>query len=275
MTSNCIYCSSNKIKSLKKRTLLGYHRFYCRVCHKRFNERSNTPFNLLQFPTDIVLMVVRWRLMYKLSLRDLSDMFLERGIQFSHETIRDWEKKFTPLIINSLRKRRRGKSGVSWYIDETYIKVSGKWCYLYRAIDTNGNLVDCRLSDKRDFGAATEFFKSALQMSETPPERATTDGHPSYPRSISEVLGKNVKHRTNQYLNNMIEQDHRGIKQRYGPMRGFNSFKSAERFCRAFDELINFYKVTGDRKTKRTNTERRQNYLRKTAIFNEMLMTVS
>ena len=108
MTSNCIYCSSNKIKSLEKRTLLGYHRFYCRVCHKRFNERSNTPFNLLQFPTDIVLMVVRWRLMYKLSLRDLSDMFLERGIQFSHETIRDWEKNFTPLIINSLQKRRRG-----------------------------------------------------------------------------------------------------------------------------------------------------------------------
>ena len=73
----------------------------------------------------------------------------------------------------------------------------------------------------------------------------------------------------------MIEQDHRGIKQRYGPMRGFNSFKSAERFCRAFDELKNFYKITGDRKTKKTNTERRQNYLRKTAIFNEMLMTVS
>ena len=131
------------------------------------------------------------------------------------------------------------------------------------------------MSDKRDFGAATKFFKSALQMSENPPERATTDGHPSYPRSISEVLGKSVKHRTNQYLNNMIEQDHRGIKQRYGPMRGFNSFKLAERFCRAFNELKNFYKVTGDRKTKRTNTERRQNYLRKTAIFNEMLMTVS
>jgi transposase-like protein len=107
----------------------------------------------------------------------------------------------------SSSKKTSRENGVIWYIDETYIKVSGKWCYLYRAIDTNGNLVDCRLSDQRDFSAATEFFKSALQISETPPERATTDGHPSYPRSISEVLGKNVKHRTNQYLNNMIEQD--------------------------------------------------------------------
>ena len=86
--------------------------------------------------------------MYKLSLRDLSDMFLERGLQFSHEIIRQWEKKFAPLIIDTLRKKRRGNCGSSWYVDETYVKVSGKWCYLYRAIDKEGHLVDCRLSKK-------------------------------------------------------------------------------------------------------------------------------
>jgi putative transposase len=79
----------------------------------------------------------------------------------------------------------------------------------------------------------------------------------------------------NKYLNNMIEQNHREIKQRYGPMRCFGEFHSAERFCRAFDELNNFYKITGDRNTKRTLAGRRKNYIEKTAIFNKLLMDVA
>ena len=239
------------------------------------NERTNTPFNLLKVPTDIMFMVIRWRFLYKLSLRDLSDIFLERGFQFSHETIRLWERRFAPLIIDQLRKKRRGKCGSSWHVDETYVKVAGNWHYLYRAIDKDGNLVECRLSEKRDFEAAEEFFKSALDISETPPEKVTTDGHRSYPRSIEEVLGKDVEHRTTQYLNNLIEQNHREIKQRYGPVRCFGNFHSAERFCKAFDELKNFYKITGDRKNKRTLAERRENYLEKTAMFNELLIDVA
>ncbi len=143
-----------------------------------------------------------------------------------------------------LRKKRRGKTGPSWYVDETYVRVKGKWCYLYRAIDRNGELIDCRLSETRDMTAAKAFFEQALEATGKPPLRVTTDGHDSYPRAIREELepaGKPVLHRTNQYLNNRIEQDHRGIKGRYGPMRGFGAFESAERFCRAFDELRNFY----------------------------------
>ena len=104
MSSRWLHCSSKRIKKLEAKTQLGYARFYCSSCRKRFNERTNTPFNLLQVPTDVMLMAIRWRLLYKLSLRDLSDMFLERGFQFSHEIIRQWEKKFTPLIIDKLRK---------------------------------------------------------------------------------------------------------------------------------------------------------------------------
>jgi putative transposase len=194
MSSSCPLCSSKQIKVLKTRTQLGYARFYCSSCRKRFNERTNTPFNLLQVPTDIMFLVIRWRLLYKLSLRDLSDMFLERGLLFSHEIIRQWERKFAPLIINVLRKKRCGKSEPSWYVDETYVKVAGKWCYLYRAIDKTGDLVDCRLSEKRNFEEAEEFFKSALELSDKPSEKVTTDKHQSYPRSIEEVLGKDVKH---------------------------------------------------------------------------------
>ena len=117
--------------------------------------------------------------------------------------------------------KRTGKAGRSWYVDETYLKVNGTWCYLYRAIDRDGNLVDCRLSETRDMEGAKSFFTQAVQTIGHAPERVTTDGHDSYPRAIRETLGRDVVHRTNPYLNNRLEQDHRGIKQRYYPMRGF------------------------------------------------------
>ena len=91
-------------------------------------------------------MVVRWRLRYCLSLGNLCEMMSERGFYFTHETVRLWEQRYTPLITEYLRNRRRGRMGTSWYVDETYIKVKGQWCYLYRAIDREGRLIDCRLS---------------------------------------------------------------------------------------------------------------------------------
>jgi len=124
----------------------------------------------------------------------------------------------------------------------TYVKVHGKWCYLYRAIDRDGNLVDSMLSHKRDMEAAKRFFKQAVEAVGHAPERVTTDGHDSYPRAIRETLGRDVLHRTNPYLNNLVEQDHRGIKQRYYPMRGFGNFASAAQFCRAFDEVRQFFR---------------------------------
>ena len=141
--------------------------------------------------------MVFWRLRYKVSLRDLPEMFLIRGIEFSYEAVRDWEAKLTPSLIDSLRRRRKGRIGSSWYIDETYIKVNGRWCYLYRAIDRSGALVDVRLSERRDMAAAKAFFRSAKVVTGVVPARVTTDGHDSYPRAIRTELDKRVKHRTN------------------------------------------------------------------------------
>ncbi len=95
-------------------------------------------------------------------------------------------------------------------------------------------------AEKRDMEAAKRFFKQAVDVVGHSPERVTTDGHDSYPRAIRETVGSQVMHRTNAYLNNRLEQDHRGVKQRYYPMRGFGSFESAARFCCAFDELRNY-----------------------------------
>lgn len=141
-------------------------------------------------------------------------MFLERGITFTYEAVREWERRFALLLTEQLRSKRHGQAGQSWYVEETYVKVRGKWCYLYRAIDADGSLVDSRLSEKRDREAAQQFFKQALAVVGHAPERVTTDGHTSYPQAVRETLGDQVQHRTNKYLNNRLEQDHRGIKQR-------------------------------------------------------------
>ena len=135
---SCPKCLSTSVSNRKRRTSLGYRTFYCRDCDRRFNERSGTPFNDLQFPTDIVLLAVLWRLRYKLSFRDVSELLLQRGFEISYETIRTWEFRFAPLVSKNLRAKRRGVAGRSWYLDETYIKVSGRWRYLYRAIDREG-----------------------------------------------------------------------------------------------------------------------------------------
>jgi putative transposase len=110
------------------------------------------------------------------------------------------------------------------------MKVKEHWIYLYRAIDREGNLVDVLLSEKRARAATEAFFRSAR----------TVDGHDAYPKAINAELGEEVRHRTNRYLNNHLEQDHRGIKQQTQPMGEFKSVESAKRFCRVHDEVRNF-----------------------------------
>lgn len=108
-----------------ERTVQGYCRFRCRACGKQFNERTVGLLNRTQYPSDVIALVVLWRLRYKLALRDLPEMFLVRGIVFSHEAVRAWEAKLTPTLAENLRRRRHGKAGRSWYVDETYLKVDG------------------------------------------------------------------------------------------------------------------------------------------------------
>jgi transposase-like protein len=139
-----------------KKTSLGFRTFRCVACMRRFSERSGTPCNDLSVPTDIAFLVVLWRLRYKLSLRDLAEMFLERGFVFSHETVRAWEARVAPRLTEQLRYQRRGKAGTKWHADETYVKIQGVWCYLYRAIDSDGNLVDSMLSLHRAMDAANQ-----------------------------------------------------------------------------------------------------------------------
>ena len=107
------HCASPTTTSQHKTTALGYQTFRCAACRRSFNERTGTPFNFLEYPTDIVLLVVLWRLRYKLSLRELAEMILERGFAFTYEVVREWEERFAPLLTGHLRAKRRGKAGHS------------------------------------------------------------------------------------------------------------------------------------------------------------------
>jgi putative transposase len=270
---SCPRCASIRTIERPDRTVLGYHRFRCRDCKRSFNERTGTRFNYLQYPTDVVCLVVLWRHRYKLSLRDLAEMFLQRGIVFTHEAVRDWERKLAPLLGETLRKRRYGTVGASWYVDETYVRVDGRWQYLYRVIDRDRNLVDVRLSDTRDLAAAEAFFRSAWAVTGVIPDRITTDGHDAYPRAIRNVFGDRVLHRTNRYLNNHLEQDHRGIKQRYRPMGGFKHGITAARFCRLFDEARAFLRPLSYRNQPLSLQQRRATHQEQFAQLMSLMAT--
>src|ERR1700756_4210519 len=262
----CMGCGSMAVSERPERTAQAYDRFRCRACAKQFNERSGGSLNRTQYPSEVIALVVLWRLRYKLSLRDLSEMFLIRGIVFSYEAVRDWEAKLTPALTDNLRRRRRGKAGRSWYVDETYLKVQGRWVYLYRAIDRSGVLVDVMLSETRDMAAAKAFFRSAKAVTGITPARVTTDGHDSYPRAIRTELGRHVRHRTSRYLNNRLEQDHRGIKGRCRPMLGLKSTGSARRYTRGHDELRNFLRCSSRMRQHVPAATRRWQHMRRAVI---------
>ena len=183
------HCLSPSVSKRKHRTSLGYRTFYCRDCNKHFNERSGTPFDDLQFPKDIVLLAVLRRLRYKLGFRDVAELLLQRGFEVSYETIRVWKFRFAPLFSENLRAKRRGTAGPSWYIDETYIKVSGRWRYLYRAIDRDGNLLDSMLSEHRDKHAARRFLRRLIHHAGQKPLRMTTANIPPTRRRFAKSLG--------------------------------------------------------------------------------------
>jgi len=129
------------------------------------------------------------------------------------------------------------------------------------------------LSPKRDMAAAQRFFRSAQTVTGCRPEQVTTDGHGSYPRAIAEVLGKQVKHRCSRHKNNWIEQDHRGIKQRYYPVLGFKSLRSAQRFCRSFDELRNYFRPRRSPNQFVPLAKRRQQFKNKLAVLQTTFVT--
>lgn len=189
------------------------------------------------FDRSVILLCVRWYLAYNLSLRDLEEMMNERGISVDHTTIHRWTVHYAPLLLEQFNRRKRPVTS-RWHVDETYIKVRGRWMYLYRAIDSNGDTVEFWFSERRNLTAAKHFLTRAIKRHGRP-ERIVIDGSQTNKEAIlscdtadrlqdrSRRKVKPIRIRQSRYLNNRIEQDHRAIKRRVRPMLGFKSVASA------------------------------------------------
>jgi transposase-like protein len=185
-------------------------------------------FKGLRFPIDVILVCIRWYAAYPLSYRHIEEMMGERGVRVDHSTINRWAIRFLSLI-EKLSSNHKRKVGSSWRMDETYVKVKGAWCYLYRAVDKEGKTVDFLLTAHRDTAAARRFFKKAMRENGVP-EKIAMDKSGGNKAAIDEINGAiavPITVRQVKYLNNMVEQDHRAVKRVTKPMLGFKSFRAA------------------------------------------------
>jgi IS6 family transposase len=196
--------------------------------------RRQHPFKGRQFTAEVILWAVGWYLQFPISYRELERMLADRGVAVDHTTIYRWIQAYAPELEKRIRPHLRPTTG-SWRVDETYIRVKGRWTYLYRAVDSRGQTIDFLLSAKRDAAAARRFFRKALSQPHTVnPCTITVDKNAAYPCATKRMkkageLWRFSKLRQAKYLNNIIEQDHRRIKRLVRPGLGFARFHTAQR----------------------------------------------
>ena len=190
-------------------------------------------FKGVHYPKSVILHAVFFYVRYAVSYRDLEEILAERGIAVDHATLNRWVLRFAPLIADRAQARKR-PTAKSWRMDETYIKVKGRWTYLYRAVDRDGKTLDFQLSERRNLAAARRFFKRAIATNGLP-DRVVIGKSGANLAGLQAVNviqkftggGRAVEIRQVKYLNDVLEQDQRFIKRITRPMIGFKAFHSA------------------------------------------------
>jgi transposase-like protein len=164
---------------------------------------ARSAFTGFRFPPDVIVLAVRWYLRFGLSYRDVEELLTERGIEVDHVTIYRWVQRFMPLLTDAARLCRQ-TVGARWWVDETYVKVAGRWRYVYRSIDQFGQVIDVFVSPRRNARAARRFFERAIGTTKVTPSEVVSDRAPVYPVVLAELLPA-AWHRTDRYANNGVE----------------------------------------------------------------------
>lgn len=210
---------------------------------EKLKRQSKNDFKGRQFEARLIVQAVAWYLRYPLSYRDLEEMFVERGFDVDHSTINRWVLAYAPMIEKRLRRFRKPHCG-SVRVDETYVKIRGKWRYLYRAVDKHGNAVDFLLTAKRDLEAAKRFFRKMLKESPLfSPDTVGTDGANTFPATIRSctdegLLPPNLVHYVTKHLQQGIESDHFRVKKNMPKIGGFQSFNTAGKTIKGFEAML-------------------------------------
>ena len=229
----------------------GRQLYCCGDCGRRQTPHSASAFRGYRFPDDIITLAVRWYLRFRLPYADIVELLAEWGAHVDASTVYDWVQHFTPLYKDAARPHR-GRVGARWAVDETYIRLAGRWVYAYRAIDEHGQVIDVYLSETRDTTAATAFFEQAIARTDVRPHRVTTDKAAAYPPALRAVAPE-AEHSTGKAEQQAIERDHQHLKGRTRSMRGFQRLGCAQVVCAGHGFMRNlrdgFYRLgepTGD-----------------------------
>ncbi|MGR5996149.1 IS6 family transposase [Bacillus cereus] len=197
-----------------------------------------------QFKKDIILVTVGYYCRFSLSYRDVSEILKERGVSAHPTTIMRWVHEYGNLIYQMWKKKNKSAHH-AWHLDETYIKVKGEWCYLYRAIDSDGHTLDFQLRKTRNHQATYSFMKRLVkQFGE--PTVLTTDKAPALLCAFKKLQKDDfytyTRHCTVKHLNNLIEQDHRHVKRRFVKSAGFQNHRHASRTLKGIETIHAIYK---------------------------------
>ena len=194
-----------------------------------------------RFPAEIISHSVWLYHRFTLSFRDVEDLLAERGIIVSYEAIRFWCLKFGPGYARSIRKKQ-GRLGDIWHVDELFGKIQGEQFYLWRAVDQDGDVLDILVTKRRDKRAAKRFFRKVLKGQGKPPWQLVTDKLKSYAAAHREVF-PSVEHRTGQYENNRAEVSHQHTRQKERQVRRFKSVAQAQRLLAVHGQVQNLFRV--------------------------------
>ena len=200
----------------------------------------NLPYRGHRFPPDVISYAVWLYHRFCLSFHDVEDLLAGRGIETSYETIRRWCLKFGPRYRRAL-KRRKGRLGDDWHVDELFVSINGERFYLWRAVDQDGDVIDILLTRRRNQRAAERFFSKALQGQSVELRRVVTDKLRSYRPAVRAALPSTV-HDTEQYANNRAEVSHQPTRQRERQMRRFKSRHQAQHFLGVHARVNNLFR---------------------------------